>query len=295
MTSVVFGARGQFGKIIKILNAAADIKDVLYVSHSNYNYISPNGAIVWDFCDVGFLQSVFSDFLIDRVYYFSACHASHMLSGIDIKENELMHINYSALKHVISALLPHRSCDIVYFGSSQMYKFQGIDEPIFVDRKFNPSTIYGQSKVAAFRWLENCCAENINPYLFICCNHTSSHQSKKFLIPRLVSDMVNGKDISIENPMARIDLGSAEELIFSVIEKLNENRPGRYICGTGNSFSIKEIIDILAEKTKYRGNLSYCNPQAVPSCIAGQASSRWINTGTKGLLTMLDEMVTNVF
>jgi nucleoside-diphosphate-sugar epimerase len=84
-------------------------------------------------------------------------------------------------------------------------------------------------------------------------------QSNKFLIPSLITQILNGSTISIKDLEPKRDYVYISDLIDSIIKCLSlDNKFEIFNIGSGESYSVKEIIDIIQDKcnTNYPINTS---------------------------------------
>ncbi len=116
--------------------------------------------------------------------------------------------------------------------------------------KFHPRSPYGVAKLAAY-WLTVNYREAYG--LFACngilFNHESPIRGEDFVtqkIVRGVADIVSGKrdHITLGNLDAKRDWGHAKDFVRGMWLMLQQDKPGDYVLATGETHSIRELLDL---------------------------------------------------
>lgn len=289
MKFLICGISGQFGSIL-----THRVSNFIGLSHNRKNQIF-NGSIFWDFKDFEFLKFALKGQKIDCLIYCTSFHAPNMTLNDQLNSETSYQVNVKAFKEIISIIRGEQELSVVYFGSSQLYSLVKVDDPIYADRNFSPSTQYGSDKAKAIEWLEEISCCEIKSYIPICCNHLSKYRKPPYLIPSIFSNLKRGeKEISVHNSLARVDLGSAEILCLKLIEMIGKRKMGRYVFGRGKSYSVQQIFDGICSVMNLEATLHSHSAECTENAIACNNHIKWVNTGTYSLEALLKEVYLHV-
>ena len=285
MKFLICGMGGQFGTIF-----TESLENYIGLSHSQANKILGN-TIFWDFKDVEFLRFSLKSQQIGCLIYCSSFHAPNMALNDQLSADMSYHVNVEAFKQIVMAIRRDVELSVVYFGSSQLYSLKTVDDPIHADRDLSPSTRYGIDKAKAIEWIEGMSGSEIKTYIPICCNHLSKYRKEPYLIPTIFANLKRGdKQVNVHNSRARVDLGSAEVLCLKLIEMINREATGRYVFGRGYSYSVQQIFDAICNAMNVTATLKPKNIERTENAIACRNHRNWVNTGTRSLVELLEEV-----
>jgi GDPmannose 4,6-dehydratase len=135
-----------------------------------------------------------------------------------------------------------------FYQASSSEMFGAAPAPQSEETPFHPRSPYGVAKVYAY-WTTVNYREAYN--LFACngilFNHESPRRGETFVtrkITRAIANIMSGKEqkVYLGNLKARRDWGFAPEYVECQWRIMQENRPGDYVIGTGESHSVEEFV-----------------------------------------------------
>jgi len=209
-----------------------------------------------------------------------------------------------ALLASIKDLVP--DCRVYFAGSSEMFGDARLS-PQNEETSFNPRSVYGISKLAAFHLARN---YREHHQLFVSAgilyNHESIRRGYKFVtrkISHTVAKIYLGLTDYIElgNINAQRDWGYAPDYVNAMYLMLQQETPKDFVIATGKLHTVKdflqkafEVVDL--DFNKYlRINNAYVRPsEVIPLC--GDASKAKTELGwspTKEVEAIVKEMVLN--
>lgn len=144
---------------------------------------------------------------------------------------------------------------IKFYQASSSEMFGKINKlPITEDSEFHPLSPYAISKAAA-HWT---CVNYRESYgMFICCgilfNHESYLRSNHFFIKKVITTAIEIKNgekrlLEVGNILIKRDFGYAPEYVKAMYSMMNLKSPKNYIICSGQSVSLKAIIEYVFEK-----------------------------------------------
>ena len=142
-------------------------------------------------------------------------------------------------------------------GTSEMYgKVQSI--PQNEKTYFYPQSPYGVAKLYA-HWITKNYRE---AYKIFACNgilfnHESSRRGETFVTKKIVSALCRIKEgkqkkLFLGNLNAKRDWGHAKDYCYAMWKILQQKKPDDYVIATGKQYSIKQFINITANKLKLK-------------------------------------------
>jgi GDPmannose 4,6-dehydratase len=175
-----------------------------------------------------------------------------------------------------------------FYQASSSEMFGAAAPPQNEATPFYPRSPYGAAKVYAF-WMTVNYRESYNLYACngILFNHESPRRGETFVtrkITRAVAHIMAGKQekLFLGNLNARRDWGYAPEYVEGMWRILQQDAPGDYVLGTGNSHTIEQF---LSEAFGYVGldwrkhvefDKRYVRPAEVDSLLADGTKARTI-------------------
>lgn len=139
-------------------------------------------------------------------------------------------------------------CRVFQASSSEM--FGNVDEsPQTENTPYNPTTMYGVSKLAAHWIIKN--YRDVHG-VFVCSgilfNHESPRRGGKFVTQKIIQGLKSGTCITLGNLEARRDWGHAKDYVEAMWLMLQQEQPSDYVVATGKSHSVREFIQIAVNK-----------------------------------------------
>jgi GDPmannose 4,6-dehydratase len=170
--------------------------------------------------------------------------------------------------------------------------------------KMNPTSPYGCSKLFGFNIVKNYRHSYglfvSNGILF---NHESPRRGTNFVTNKVVKGAVElkhgiKKELILGNLIAKRDWGHAKDFVEAMWLILQRPYPEDFVCATGTSYSVNELIDYVFGKlkvdTKYiKTDEKYLRPEELHE-LKGDSTRLRMATGWKPRYTfemILDEMI----
>ncbi|BCZ48622.1 NAD-dependent dehydratase [Clostridium gelidum] len=120
--------------------------------------------------------------------------------------------------------------------------------PISEEDKLNPNNPYAHSKFMAEQFCEFYAKQfNVDIAVIRPFNVYGEGQNKKFLIPLIIDQALNDDEIKIKDLSPKRDYIFLDDLIEALILTINKKGYSIYNIGSGNSISVKQIIDVVQE------------------------------------------------
>jgi len=185
----------------------------------------------------------------DEIYNLGA--QSHVKVSFEIPEYTGNTVGMGTLRmlEAIRDFQEHTGKKIKFYQASSSEMFGAAPAPQNEETRFHPRSPYGCAKVFAFDLVRNYREAYglfaVNGILF---NHESPRRSSTFVtrkITRGVARIKAGLDkkIYLGNLDARRDWGFAPEYVEAMWMMLQQNEPDDYVIGTGESHSVKELVE----------------------------------------------------
>lgn len=155
------------------------------------------------------------------------------------------HYVLSAIKNIVP------ECRFYFAASSEM--FGNVKEvPQSESTPFHPRSIYGISKVAGFDLTRNYRDRySLHASSGILFNHESPRRGFEYVTRKISYGLVRIKmglqnTIRLGNIDAKRDWGHAKDYVEAIWLMLQQDEPDDYVVATGESHSVKEILEIAA-------------------------------------------------
>ena len=193
----------------------------------------------------------------DEIYNLAA--QSHVAVSFEVPEYTANTDALGALR-ILEAIKFHKLNKKTKFyqaGTSEMF---GRVRKIPQNEKtvFYPQSPYGVAKLYA-HWITKNYREAYNIYACngILFNHESSRRGETFVTKKIVSGLCKIKEgkqkkLFLGNLKAKRDWGHAKDYCYAMWKILQQKKPDDYVVATGIQYSIKEFINLTANKLNYR-------------------------------------------
>ena len=265
-TAIITGITGQDGAYLSQLLLKKDYKVVGLVrkdaeeSFFGLEYLKILDKIAIEKCnllDIADIKDIFEKFKPDEVYNLAA-QSSVGLSF----EKPLETINFNILS-VLNLLETINKFDkkIKFYQASSSDMFGNIDKlPVTEDSIIHPASPYGISK-ATGHWMTVNYRESYG--LFACCgilfNHESYLRTPSFFVKKVVQtaiDIKNRKqsELRVGDIDLRRDFGYAPDYVKAMWLMLQQDVPKDYIVCSGESITLREIINHVFDKLEIDKN-----------------------------------------
>ena len=204
-----------------------------------------------DVCKQTNINKIFNKYTINEVYNFAA--KSYVMKSYE-KPVETMNVNVNGVIKILEYIKKYnRQIKFYQASSSEMFgytKLKSNNNNII----FNPHSPYAISKLSSHYitkfYRETFKIHAVSGILF---NHESPLRKNDFVIKKIVVGLVNiikkkQRIIEVGNIYSKRDWGYAKDYTAIVWRMMQKKKATDFIVATGNSYSIKEFIDIA---TKY--------------------------------------------
>ena len=213
---------------------------------------------VVDVCNYNELKDLICELQPDEIYHLAAVHVSSewnsQTSGI-FYDKELFDRNVLATSNILSVCWNYlKNAKLVFAGSCLMFdnsrtKIQTEKTP------FNSKSLYGLAKITENALVKYYRSKGLHCSTAILYNHESHRRSIDFVTKKIVSNMVKilrGEinTFSLGNISTQKDWGYAKEYVEAMCLMAQAKVADDYIISSGTLHSIKDFIDICANKLK---------------------------------------------
>lgn len=200
-----------------------------------------------DITDQARLRAIIETVRPDDCYHLAA--SSFVNYSFEDEETVLRH-NFNAthsLLFCLKELVP--ACRLYFAASSELFG-NADTSPQNEQTRFNPRSMYGISKLAAYHLVQNF---RKNHGMFACAgilyNHESPRRGFEF-VTRKITSTVAKIHLGMENRLelgnldARRDWGYAPEYVSAMQAMLARDTPDDFVIATGRLHSVREFLDI---------------------------------------------------
>lgn len=217
-----------------------------------------------DVTDASCISNIVSSVKPDEIYSLAA--QSHVQISFEMP-NYTGQVDGVGTLNILEAVKNHSPNSRVYFaGTSELYGGMDYNRPeggYDENSAFHPRSPYGVAKLYGF-WISKNYRESYD--MFICngilFNHGSPRRGINFIEKKIVSGLVgikkNKQDcLNVGNLYSKRDLGYAKEYVEGMYLMLQQEKPDDYVLATGESYSVKKMIEITCSlldiKIKWKG------------------------------------------
>lgn len=222
-------------------------------------------------------------------------------------ESSLLAINFSATHALLAGikeLVPE--CRVYYAGSSEMFG-DVLKSPQNELTPFNPRSVYGVSKLAAFHLARN---YREHHKLFVAAgilyNHESPRRGFQFVTRKITSTVARihlglANNLELGNIDAMRDWGYSPDYVLAMHSMLQLDQPEDFVIATGQLHSVRDflirackIVDIDYTKILKVKQCHFRPGEAVPLCGDATKAHELLDwKPTKSLDEMIEEMLLN--
>ena len=235
-----------------------------------------------DLSDSEQISNIIYNIKPDEVYHLGA--QSHVRVSFDIPEYS-GNVTGLGTTRLLEAIRRSRN-QIRFYQASSSEMFGASEPPQNEDTPFRPRSPYACSKVYA-HWMTVNYRQGYG--LFACSgilfNHESPRRGETFVsrkITRAIAAILARKQnyLYLGNLEAKRDWGFAPEYVEFIYKMLQNDKPGDFVLGIGESHSVKEFIE---ETFSYAGldwekyvkiDPRYCRPTEVQELVADSAKAK---------------------
>jgi len=196
------------------------------------------------------LVHIFNTTQFDECYHL----AGQSFVGHAIEDSTLtLNTNINGTMNLLSVLSKmNMECRFYFAGSSEMFGDCEIS-PQNENTSFNPRTIYGISKVAAFEIVKLFRTNNnLHASCGILYNHESPRRDSIYVTKKIVNFVIDvklgsTKKLFLGDINAQRDWGYAKDYIKAIYSILQYDEPGTFVISTGVLHTVKDICSIAFE------------------------------------------------
>jgi len=239
-------------------------------------------------------------------------HCYHLASSSFVSYNfqdevSLLENNFLATHALMASIMELApSCRVYFAGSSEMFGDARLC-PQNEQTPFNPRSVYGISKLAAFHLARN---YREHHQMFVAAgilyNHESTRRGFHFVTRKITHTVAKiylgfADHIELGNINAQRDWGYAPDYVYAMYLMLQQCEPNDYVIATGQLHSVEQFLQKAFEvvglnyKNHLKINQAYIRPsESIPLC--GDAQKAKIDLGwvpTKKFNELVEEMVLN--
>jgi GDPmannose 4,6-dehydratase len=233
------------------------IDDIYQDPHNQTNFYLHYG----DLSDFSSILNLLDRIKPDEIYNLAA--QSHVQVSFEIPEYTADINGLGALRILEAIRISSKKNKIKYYQAGTSEMFGKTKPPQNEKSKFYPRSPYAAAKVFA-HWITINYREAhkifaCNGILF---NHESPIRGETFVTKKIVDAMKRIKNKSNEklflgNLYSKRDWGHAEDYVEAMWRMLQKNEPDDYVISTGNQYTVKKFIQIVADilemKIKWNG------------------------------------------
>jgi nucleoside-diphosphate-sugar epimerase len=160
------------------------------------------------------------------------------------------YVNTSGLINVLELLRNKQNTRLVYMSSKNVYG-KSTNLPIVEEEPLRPTDPYGASKAAADLMCQSYSSSFGLPITIIRSSGLFGPYSRlQQAIPIFIKQALENSPITIEGDGSQsTDFNYVQNLVDSIISITNNELSGVYNIAYGKEYSVKEIVDIVLEKT----------------------------------------------
>lgn len=186
------------------------------------------------------LEDVFMKFKPELVIHFAAIH---FIPYCNSHPEETFDVNVMGTRNVLEASKKvSDNLKILFTSSAAVYP--PLNRPLTEDL-FGPIDIYGKTKLVCEDLVKLYFRDGIIVRLF---NVYGPNDPNPHLIPEILKQLREGnRELRLGNLTPKRDYIHVEDVCKALISLLRKNKSGTYNLGTGKSYSVKEIVEIISQ------------------------------------------------
>lgn len=172
-------------------------------------------------------------------------------SHVNISTASTFEVNTMGILNILEAvraLKLEKKCKIFQASSSEI--FGSVNEiPQDENTPYNPTSLYGISKLSA-HLLAKYYRDVYKMYVCsgVLYNHESPLRKDTFVTQKIIKGLKTGSCITMGNIFSRRDWGHAEDYVEAMWLILQQSNPSDYVVATGVAHSVRDFIEITANK-----------------------------------------------
>ena len=192
------------------------------------------------------LALLIHDLQPDEIYNLAA--QSDVKLGSECPEYTSL-VNYTSVVNLLQAVRCFAPCTTKVYQASTSEMFGNAGAPQNENTKMVPASTYGNAKLAAFH---ECGIYRKSYGMFVCngilFNHESTRRGTNFVTRKVTKAAARIKlglqdSLELGNLDAKRDWGYAPDYVNAMWLMLQQDEPDDYVIGTGESRSIRELLD----------------------------------------------------
>lgn len=193
------------------------------------------------------IHRVIGEIQPDECYHLAA---SSFVSYDFNDEASVISTNFNSTHFLLSCIRELQpDCRLFFAGSSEMFG-EADRSPQSEQTAFNPRSIYGISKLASYHVVKN---YRDHRGIFACTGISYNHESKRRGLEYVTRKITSGvakiylgleDRIELGNLDIRRDWGYAPEYVEAMWRMLNADTPNDYVLATGESHSLRDLLEI---------------------------------------------------
>lgn len=207
-----------------------------------------------DLCDYGALKKVLLEIKPTKIFHFSAYHASsESLLNNDFNDKILFEHNIISTLNLLSITYEYLiNSKIVTAGSCLMFDNSNSCKQN-EQTPYSSSSMYGLAKITEASLVKYYRDKGLNASVAILYNHESSRRKDTFLTKKIIKNLVAIKNkelvsFSLGNIDIKKDWGYAKDYVYAMFLMSCQNDDQDYILSSGTTYSIRDFINIAAQK-----------------------------------------------
>lgn len=230
-TVIVTGASGFIGRALVVRLKSLDFK-VVELNHSDGDIADP---------------TLFSD--IPKASHVIHLAGRHFVPDSWFEPLDFLRVNLLGTQNIIDHCLKHESKLI--FSSAYLYGVPDYN-PIAEDHPVNSNNPYALSKYFGEQLIKFFCDyRELNATVLRLFNVYGEGQNTDYLIPSILSQVMTGDDIQVNNLLPSRDYIYIDDVVSSIILAMGTTRKyDVFNIGSGTSHSVEELIGIIKKVTK---------------------------------------------
>ena len=205
-----------------------------------------------DLTDSSNIDSIISMIKPDEIYNLAA--QSHVRISFDMPEYTA-NVDALGTLRILNSMLSHNLKSTKFYQASTSELYGKVHEiPQNENTPFYPRSPYGVAKLYSY-WIVKNYREAYN--MFACngilFNHESPRRGNSFVTKKIIQQAVMIKKglrdcIKLGNIYSKRDWGHAKDYVEGMWLMLQQKNPDDFVLATGNTYSVKEFIEIVFSK-----------------------------------------------
>mgnify|MGYP000845848756 FL=1 len=257
MKVLIFGGAGYVG--YELVKCFLDNGDTVAIydafcngDTSAHDKVSALGSVTvfeGTIADKKAVRRAIEEFCPDVVYNLAALHyIPYCIQHPD----EVYETNYQGLQNIIQVLRDYPQTKFIFASSASVYGSP--DQQCTLDTPVDPNDIYGASKLAGEGLIKYQLSNFVIMRLF---NVYGSLDPHPHLIPKVARAAVRGEDLELGAMEAKRDFVHVTDVARAFFVARNGCPGDTYIVATGETHSVKEVVDKIYQLSGSLGKVTY--------------------------------------